>query len=81
MMGCAGFLWAYVAIMDWQQFVALSVVAVTAILFAVAKFRRRSFSFERDTHCGCAGVRPGAQQRIIFRARKGQRREVEVKMG
>jgi hypothetical protein len=43
--------------------------------------RRRKFSFARDTHCGCAAVGESwPQGSIVFRARKGARPEVLVKM-
>jgi hypothetical protein len=66
--------------MDWQQIAALAVVAVTAGLFARAKLRRRKFSFEHDTHCGCAAANTaGAKTSIVFSARKGQRGKIIVK--
>jgi len=67
--------------MDWQQLVSLVVVASAAVLLLGRRFRRRKFSFARDTHCGCA-VSQGSsvQSSIIFRARKGERAEVLVKM-
>ncbi len=67
--------------MDWQQLVTLVVVGSAAVLLLGSKFRRRKFSFERDTHCGCSAVQgSSAQSSIVFRARKGARREVLVKM-
>ena len=67
--------------MDWQQTVSLVVVASSAVMLVGSKFRRRKFSFERDTHCGCASVQESSpQSSIVFRARKGQRPEVVVKM-
>jgi len=73
--------YGYVAGMDWQQFVALSIVAITAGLLVRSRFQRRKFSFERDTHCGCAASGSSTRQgSIVFRARKGQRPEVLVKM-
>jgi hypothetical protein len=67
--------------MDWQQVMALSIVTGTAGVFLWRKFRRRRFSFERDTHCGCAGGGPGAEKgSIVFHARKGERPEVIVKL-
>ena len=67
--------------MDWQQTVSLVVVASAAVLLVGSKFRRRKFSFERDTHCGCAAVQESSpQSSIVFRARKGQCPEVVVKM-
>jgi hypothetical protein len=67
--------------MDWQQVAALCVVGATAAVFVFAKLRPRKFSFQRDTHCGCAaggGSAPGAS--IVFHARKGERPRVVVKM-
>jgi uncharacterized membrane protein len=67
--------------MDWQQLVSLAIVAGAALVLLGTKFRRRQFSFERDTHCGCsAGISPGYRGSIVFRARKGKRPEVQVKM-
>jgi hypothetical protein len=67
--------------MDWQQLVSLVVVASAAVLLLRGKSPRRKFSFERVGHCGCAASResspPGS---IVFRARKGARPEVRVKM-
>jgi hypothetical protein len=66
--------------MDWQKIAALGVVAATAGLFLWAKLRRRKFSFERHTHCGCstAGA-SGAGTSIIFSARKGGRAKIIMK--
>ena len=78
---CATGISGYLANMDWQQLLSLSIVAAAAVLLVGSKFRRRKFSFERDTHCGCsAGSQSGPQNSIVFRARKGERPEVLVKM-
>jgi len=67
--------------MDWQALGALLIVAATAGLLLWGRFRRRKFSFQRDTHCGCSAVPSSApQSTIVFRARKGERPEVLVKM-
>jgi hypothetical protein len=67
--------------MDWQQLVSLAIVAATAFLLLRAKVRRPRFSFERQTHCGCGTAHDAAPRgSIVFRARKGQRPEVLVKM-
>ena len=67
--------------MEWQQAVSLGIVVVTAGLLFGSKLRRRKFDFRRDTHCGCQPVHQTApQSSIVFRARKGQRPEVLVKM-
>jgi hypothetical protein len=67
--------------MDWQQTAALAIVAVTAGIFLWQKFRRRKFSFARDTHCGCSGAGgPATKSSIVFHARKGERPEVIMKI-
>jgi hypothetical protein len=67
--------------MDWQQLVSLAVVASAAVLLLESKFRRRKYSFERDTHCGCAAVQESSpQSTIVFRARRGERPRVLVRM-
>jgi len=67
--------------MDWQQIISLVIVAAAAGAFVWAKFRPRKFDFKRDTHCGCSSPGQSAPQNsIVFRARKGQRAQVIVKM-
>ena len=67
--------------MDWQQLVSLALVASAAVLLLGRNFRRRKFSFQRDTHCGCALVSQSSPPAsIVFHARKGARPEVRVKM-
>ncbi len=66
--------------MDWQKIAALGVVAATAGLFLRAKLRRRKFSFEHNTHCGCSTAdTSGARTSIVFSARKGGRAKIIVK--
>jgi len=78
---CAGRVWGYVVIMEWQQLVSLLIVASAAGLLVWSKVRRHKFSFERQAHCGCTAVPPSfPQSSIVFRARKGQRPEVRVRM-
>ncbi len=61
--------------------VSLLIVASAAGLLGWGRFRRRKFSFEQATHCGCATVSQSSRQSsIVFRARKGQRPEVQVRM-
>jgi hypothetical protein len=56
-------------------------VAVVAGLFLRGCLRRRKFSFERNTHCGCSAPGLAADKSsIIFHARKGGRPAVTVKM-
>ena len=67
--------------MDWQQLVSLGIVACAALCLAGSRLRRRKFSFERETPCGCSGARGTAPQgSMVFRARKGERPEVRVRM-
>ncbi len=71
----------YVANMDWQEAMALLIVAATAAAFAWARFRPRKFSLQRDTHCGCSSS--GADRSapsVVFHARKGERPRFTVKM-
>jgi len=69
--------------MNWQQVVSLLIVALAAGLLLWGRLRPRKFSFQRDTHCGCAGPggSAGQQGSIVFHARKGERPEVVVRMG
>jgi hypothetical protein len=79
--GCANRFCGYVASMYWQQVISLSIVALAAGLLLWGRFHRRKFSFERDTHCGCSAHRSAAEKSsILYRARKGERREVVVRM-
>jgi hypothetical protein len=68
--------------MDWQTIAALAVVAGTAAVFLARAWpRRRKFSFERETHCGCGSAgQAGAKNSVVFHARKGERPQVIVKM-
>lgn len=67
--------------MDRQQLVSLLIVAAAAFLLGWNRLRRRRFSFDRDLPCGCSGVgRSQTSSSIIFRARKGERSVVIVKM-
>jgi hypothetical protein len=67
--------------MDWQQVCSLVIVGLAAGLLLYGKLRRRPFSFSHQTHCGCAS--PAAmspRSSIVFRARKGERPQVVIKM-
>jgi len=67
--------------MDWQQLVSLVIVGMTAAVLLWSRLRRRKFSFDRDTGCGCCAANPSASQpSVVFRARKGERPQVIVKM-
>jgi len=66
--------------MDWQQTTALLIVAITAALLLASRFRRRKFSFQRDTHCGCSSSGGAQKSSIIFHARKGEQPRTILKM-
>ncbi|EEF57183.1 hypothetical protein Cflav_PD0190 [Pedosphaera parvula Ellin514] len=67
--------------MDWQQIIALVIVAGTAGIFLWSRLRPRKFSLEKDTHCGCGKASQEApRSSIVFRARKGERPQITVKM-
>ena len=72
---------AIFAVMDWQQIVALLIVATAASLLIWGKIRRRKFQFGRDTHCGCRSPASATtQSSIVFHARKGEQPRVLLKM-
>ncbi len=68
--------------MDWQQFAALGIVGVTVLLLLRGRFHRRKFSLQRDTPCGCSAAARSSptQSTVTFRARKGGRPEIIVKI-
>jgi ABC-type nickel/cobalt efflux system permease component RcnA len=73
---------SYVASMNWQQLVSLTIVGIAAALLLWSRIRRRKFSFERATHCGCSGSghEAGSQPSVIYRARKGERPQIVIRM-
>jgi hypothetical protein len=71
----------YVEPVDWQKIVSLGIVGIAAAALLWSKFRPRKFSLERDTHCGCST--PGqshSQSSMVFRARRGEKPQITVKM-
>ena len=70
----------YVAVVNLQTAIALMIVAIAAAGLLWGLLRRRKFSFERDSLCGCsAASRSPNEGSIIFHARKGERPSVTVK--
>lgn len=60
---------------------SLVIVAGAALGLVWGKYHRRKFKFERGSPCGCAGSSgSGSQSSIVFRARKGERPVVQIKM-
>lgn len=71
----------YTVAMDWQQIIALSIVAATAGIFVWRRLHPRQSALGCGDHCGCGGEgRPGEKSSIVFRARKGERPQVIVKL-
>jgi hypothetical protein len=68
--------------MDWQEVTALVIVGATTGAFVWGRIRRRyrRFSLERDTHCGCSKGEPASAASVIYRARKGERPEIVVRL-
>jgi len=65
---------------DWQKIVSLAIVGVTAAVLLWSKFRPRKFSFQKDTHCGCASPSTTSpQSTMVFRARRGERPQIYIK--
>jgi hypothetical protein len=65
--------------MDWQQIVALVIVAVTAALFIRARLRRRKGGLPCGSQCGSAS-NISARPTVVYHARKGERPKILVKM-
>jgi hypothetical protein len=64
--------------MDWQEVAALGIVGCTAVLLLWSKFRKRRFSFQRDTHCGCSSPSSSAPS-IVVEGRRGEPPRISVK--
>jgi hypothetical protein len=67
---------------DWQQLIALLIVAGTVsvlVLRAVKRRRRGGVGQCAGGGCGCGGATGEDKPRIIFHARKGERPEVIIK--
>jgi hypothetical protein len=63
--------------MDWQQFVALLIVGLSAGLLVWGRWRRRSGRQVCGSTCGCAAAhQPGPNVSVIYRARKGARPQI-----
>jgi len=66
---------------NWQQVLSLLIVAVAAAALIWGRFRRKKFRFGHDTHCGCSTPDSAARKSsIVFHMRKGERRQILMKM-
>jgi hypothetical protein len=67
--------------MGWQEWSALTLVAGTVAAFAWGRVRRKKVLFGRHGLCNCASESHVTKQgSIVFRARRGERTEVAVKI-
>ncbi len=66
--------------MDWQQATSLLIVAATATILVWSRARRRKFSFQRNTSCGCGSPGAAPKTSIIYHARKGEAPRVILRM-
>jgi hypothetical protein len=67
--------------MDWQQPLALIIVASAAALLVWGRMRRRKFQFGCKAGCGCSSPSgAGNQSTIVYHARKGEQPRVFVKL-
>jgi hypothetical protein len=65
--------------MAWQEFAALSIVALTAAVFAWRLVRPRRLGGNKGLACSCAGASAGSMPSMVFKARKGERVQILVK--
>jgi hypothetical protein len=66
--------------MDWQEIIALGIVALTAALFVLARWRRRrTAKLPCDAGCGCGSAVTPPRESVIYHARKGERPRIIVK--
>ncbi|MBI5802914.1 MAG: hypothetical protein HZA92_19610 [Verrucomicrobia bacterium] len=67
--------------MDWQQLAALAIVGIAAFLLLRSQLRPRGHCLSKAGPCGCSATGPAPKGSIVFRARKGERPQVIVKLG
>lgn len=67
--------------MDWQQLAALAIVGIAAFLLIRSWLRPRGHCLTKTGPCGCSTTGPAAKGSITYRARKGERPQVIVKLG
>jgi len=74
--------WGKVTAVDWQEVMALLVVAVTAALFAWHALRRRKGLPGRLPCAGCGGMgtRTATPPEVLMSARKGGLKRVVIRM-
>jgi hypothetical protein len=66
--------------MVWQETAALSIVGVTALVFAWRALRSRRFRAMATSPCACGhGTQGSRGVAVIYRARKGERPQIRVR--
>lgn len=67
--------------MDWQQSVSLVIVAAATVLLLRGTLRRGKPALGPRGCCTVAGgAAASRQETVVFRARKGERPEIRVKL-
>jgi hypothetical protein len=69
----------YVAGVDWQQAIALGIVAVTAALLVRSRLQRGKSKLPCDAGCGCSHAATPPRETVTYRTRKGERPQIIVK--
>jgi hypothetical protein len=68
--------------MEWQELAALGIVGLAAFLLVRPLLLARGHCRTPSGNCSCAGSSSAAPKgSIVFRARKGERPQIIVKMG
>src|ERR1700757_2091446 len=71
----------YLGNVDWQQVISLGIVGAAAAGLGWSKFRPRKARLGCDSHCGCSSpAHSTLQSTMVFRARRGERPQIIVKM-
>jgi hypothetical protein len=67
--------------MEWQETMALVIVAATAVVFAWRGFRSRKSGLPCDSGCGCSSAAEPDRRRAgtVLQARKGQPSRLRIK--
>ena len=65
--------------MAGQEIAALSIVGLTAVLFAWRLVRPRKPGVRKGFGCSCGGASAKSMPVMVFKARKGERAQILVK--
>jgi hypothetical protein len=64
--------------MDWQEPVAIAIVAATAATFVARAVRSRRDRFAKSTPCGCVPRSPSSLQGLRIEGRRGEQPRISV---